>query len=119
MLVATLVASLSLGPAPGTAKVNAAPASAHPIVAIETELGTIRVELDPEHAPATVANFLRYVDEHFFQETAFYRTVTLTNQPNNPIKIQGVKGISPPWPSRRRANRYSLPGAGVASANGT
>lgn len=91
MLVAALVASLSLGPAPTTAQV-APPVSTRPIIAIETELGTIRVELDPEHAPATVANFLRYVDEHFFQGTTFYRTVTPTNQLNNPIKIEVIQG---------------------------
>jgi peptidyl-prolyl cis-trans isomerase A (cyclophilin A) len=69
------------------------PASAtRPVVAIETEAGTIRVELDPEHAPATVANFLRYVNEHFYDGTAFYRAVTFDNQPTNPIKIEVIQG---------------------------
>jgi peptidyl-prolyl cis-trans isomerase A (cyclophilin A) len=69
-----------------------APAPNKPVVAIDTEAGTIRVELDPQHAPATVANFLRYVNEHFFDGTSFYRAVTLDNQPTNPIKIEVIQG---------------------------
>src|SRR5438876_3529871 len=69
-----------------------APPIKRPVVAIETDAGTIRVELDPEHAPATVANFLHYVTEHFFDGTAFYRAVTLDNQPTNPIKIEVIQG---------------------------
>jgi peptidyl-prolyl cis-trans isomerase A (cyclophilin A) len=71
---------------------GAAPPVPRPVLAIETDAGTIRVELDPEHAPATVANFLRYVTEHFFDGTAFYRAVTIDNQPSNPIKIEVIQG---------------------------
>ena len=42
--------------------------------------------------PATTANFLRYVDEHFYDDTTFYRTVTPGNQPNNPVKIEVIQG---------------------------
>jgi len=61
-------------------------------VLIETELGAIRVRLDPDHAPRTVANFLRYVDEHFFDGTSFYRTVRADNQPTSPVKIAVIQG---------------------------
>jgi len=63
-----------------------------PEVRIETELGVIRVRLDPDHAPRTVANFLRYVDEHFFDGTSFYRTVRADNQPTSPVKIAVIQG---------------------------
>lgn len=46
-----------------------------PRVAIETSLGTIVVDLDAAHAPATVKNFLRYVSEAHFNGTVFYRVV--------------------------------------------
>ncbi len=71
-----------------------APAARQPEIAIETQAGTIRVRLDPGHAPATVANFLRYVDEHFFDGTSFYRTVTTApdNQPDKAIKIDVIQG---------------------------
>jgi peptidyl-prolyl cis-trans isomerase A (cyclophilin A) len=74
------------------ARQDATPSTNRPIIAIETDAGTIRVELDPQHAPATVANFLRYVNEHFYDGTAFYRAVTLDNQPTNPIKIEVIQG---------------------------
>ncbi|MFQ5844900.1 MAG: peptidylprolyl isomerase, partial [Planctomycetota bacterium] len=46
-----------------------------PRVALETTLGRIVLELDPERAPQTVANFLRYVDEGFYDGTVFHRVV--------------------------------------------
>jgi peptidyl-prolyl cis-trans isomerase A (cyclophilin A) len=44
-------------------------------VAIVTNLGTIDVALDPEHAPITVKNFLRYVDTKFYDGGTFFRAV--------------------------------------------
>ncbi len=40
---------------------------------IRTELGTIRIEVDSARAPATAANFLRYVREGRYAEASFYR----------------------------------------------
>jgi peptidyl-prolyl cis-trans isomerase A (cyclophilin A) len=74
-----------------------APAGAtgvRPVIAIETSLGTIRVELYPDRAPITAANFLRYLADHFFDGTSFYRTVTTQpdNQPDKTIKIDVIQG---------------------------
>jgi cyclophilin family peptidyl-prolyl cis-trans isomerase len=44
-------------------------------VSLETNLGTIVLELDDEKAPQTVANFLSYVDEGFYDETIFHRVI--------------------------------------------
>jgi len=44
-------------------------------VKLETSLGDIVVELDGEAAPVTVKNFLRYVDEGFFDGTIFHRVI--------------------------------------------
>lgn len=49
--------------------------SGNPVVVIETSLGNIEVELYPEKAPLTVANFLQYVDDGFFNETIFHRVI--------------------------------------------
>jgi peptidyl-prolyl cis-trans isomerase A (cyclophilin A) len=65
-------------------------------VVIRTELGDIEVELDAARAPATVANFLRYVDGKFYDGGRFHRTVKPDNQPDNKIKIEVVQaGINP------------------------
>lgn len=48
---------------------------AAPRVSFQTTLGEIIFELDREHAPITVANFLRYVIEGHFDGTVFYRVV--------------------------------------------
>jgi len=66
--------------------------SGNPAVIIKTELGDINVELYENDAPATVANFLKYVDSSAFINSSFYRTVTLSNQPNNDIKIEVIQG---------------------------
>jgi CubicO group peptidase (beta-lactamase class C family)/cyclophilin family peptidyl-prolyl cis-trans isomerase len=73
---------------------GAAPAAnqALPVVDIVTEAGTIRVQLDPARAPKTVENFLRYVRAGFFDGTSFYRTVTMANQPDNPVRIEVIQG---------------------------
>ena len=46
-----------------------------PVVVIETSLGSISVELDPEKAPISVENFLTYVDEGFYSGTIFHRVI--------------------------------------------
>jgi len=64
-----------------------------PRVALETDLGTIVVELDPERAPVSVANFLRYVDEGRYSAGGrFYRVVRDDNQPDSPVKIDVIQG---------------------------
>ena len=46
-----------------------------PVVIIETTKGTIKIELYAKKAPATVANFLQYVDDKFFDGTIFHRVI--------------------------------------------
>ncbi len=46
-----------------------------PVVVMETTKGTIEIELDAEKAPETVANFLQYVDDKFFDGTIFHRVM--------------------------------------------
>ena len=46
-------------------------------VTIETSVGRITVELDKGRAPATTANFLRYVDARRYDGEAFYRAMPM------------------------------------------
>lgn len=64
----------------------------NPKINIETELGNIIIELYEKEAPITVSNFLSYVDSNKFENSSFYRTVTMNNQPNNKIKIEVIQG---------------------------
>ena len=50
-------------------------AGTHPHVLIKTSKGSITVELFPDRAPKTVENFLRYVDDQFYDDTIFHRVI--------------------------------------------
>jgi cyclophilin family peptidyl-prolyl cis-trans isomerase len=52
---------------------TAMPAPTGPKVLFETSMGDITLQLDPVHAPATVANFLGYVKDGHFEGTVVYR----------------------------------------------
>jgi peptidyl-prolyl cis-trans isomerase B (cyclophilin B) len=44
-------------------------------VRLETTLGNITLELDESKAPKTVANFLQYVGDAFYDGTIFHRVI--------------------------------------------
>lgn len=52
------------------------------LVKLTTTMGDITLELFPEKAPVTVANFLKYVQEGFFDGSIFHRVI-------NGFMIQG------------------------------
>jgi len=54
----------------------------NPRVLVKTTLGDIELELDAQKAPESVKNFLRYVDEGFYNGTIFHRVI-------NGFMIQG------------------------------
>jgi cyclophilin family peptidyl-prolyl cis-trans isomerase len=61
---------------------SSTPANTHPSVLFETSQGNFTVELYPEKAPKTVANFLQYVKDGFYENTIFHRVI-------NRFMIQG------------------------------
>ena len=65
-----------------------------PRVVMETDAGAITLELYPDKAPLTVANFLHYVDEGALDGGSFYRTTRPGNDPLITV-IQG--GLWAPW----------------------
>jgi peptidyl-prolyl cis-trans isomerase A (cyclophilin A) len=62
-------------------------------VVIETEAGSIEIEVDMLRAPVTAQNFLRYVDFKLYDGGAFHRTVKTRpdNQPQNEVKINVIQ----------------------------
>jgi cyclophilin family peptidyl-prolyl cis-trans isomerase len=59
------------------------------MVKMQTNQGTIVIQLDSERAPKTVENFLRYVKEGFYNGTIFHRVI-------NDFMIQGG-GFTPDY----------------------
>lgn len=49
--------------------------AADPSVIISTNMGNITVELNPQAAPKTVANFLKYVEDKHYDGTVFHRVI--------------------------------------------
>ena len=47
----------------------------NPKVKMETTKGTLMIELFPEHAPGTVANFLKLVNSKFYNGLTFHRVL--------------------------------------------
>jgi len=77
LFAAALLGSDSPAPTPqAAAPATPAPAKAgNPRVELETSLGKIVIELDPEKAPKTVENFLGYVKSGFYDGTIFHRVI--------------------------------------------
>ena len=48
----------------------------NPVVVMETSLGTIKIELRPDLTPITVENFLRYVDNSYYDGLIFHRVIS-------------------------------------------
>ncbi len=83
-----------------------ASAQANPQVLIKTTKGDIVVELYPAKAPATVDNFLKYVDDKHYDGTVFHRVIgnfmiqgggftqDMKQKPTRPaIKLESQNGL--------------------------
>jgi cyclophilin family peptidyl-prolyl cis-trans isomerase len=68
-------ASIEGGPAAEKAGTAEPGPPQKPRVAIQTSLGEITVELDPEHSPITVRNFLDYVNSGHYDQTVFHQAI--------------------------------------------
>ena len=60
-------------------------------VALETDRGTILIEVYPQAAPLSAGDFLRYVDEGLYVDAGFYRVVRPDNDHGTPV-ISVVQG---------------------------
>ncbi len=45
------------------------------MIKLHTNFGEISIELDADKAPITVANFLQYVEDGFYENTIFHRVI--------------------------------------------
>jgi peptidyl-prolyl cis-trans isomerase A (cyclophilin A) len=63
----------------------------NPVVVFETEKGAIEMEVDSVHAPATAANFLKYVDAGFYDGGSVNRAVRPDNTVRHDVEIQVIQ----------------------------
>ena len=83
-----------------------------PIVLMSTSAGDVKIELFKDKAPATVANFLAYVNDKFYDGTVFHRVI-----PN--FMIQGG-GFTPDMKQKpTKAAIKNEAGNGVKNTLGT
>ncbi|MCJ7526102.1 MAG: peptidylprolyl isomerase [Candidatus Aminicenantes bacterium] len=62
------------------------------ICRIETAAGDMLIEVYPEKAPLSTANFLRYVDSGLYNGSTFFRVLTADIQPDSEFKIEVIQG---------------------------
>lgn len=77
------------------------------MIKLNTNMGTISIELDTEKAPNTAANFLQYAQDGFYDGTIFHRVISnfmvqgggmlagmVEKQPREPIQNEADNGLS-------------------------
>jgi len=103
------VVVLGLGACLSLSAVAGQDSAQKPVVVLDTSLGAITLELYPDKAPITVENFLKYVDEGFYDNLIFHRVMPgfmvqgggMTDQmveksqgKHQPIKNESSNGLS-------------------------
>jgi peptidyl-prolyl cis-trans isomerase A (cyclophilin A) len=71
-----------------------------PRVVIQTELGSLEVEVDTVRAPVDAGNFLRSVDTDAYRGGTFHQTFRSDNQPEKPVKMEAIQGGAEPTNSK-------------------
>ncbi|HEB55946.1 MAG TPA: peptidyl-prolyl cis-trans isomerase [Gammaproteobacteria bacterium] len=77
------------------------------MITLNTNMGSIVIELDSEKAPNTAANFLQYARDGFYDGTIFHRVISnfmiqgggmlpgmIEKQPREPIENEANNGLS-------------------------
>ncbi len=103
------VVALGLGACLSLSAVAGQGSAQKPVVVLDTSLGAITLELYPDKAPISVKNFLKYVDDGFYDNLIFHRVMPgfmiqgggMTDQmveksegKQDPIKNESSNGLS-------------------------
>jgi peptidyl-prolyl cis-trans isomerase A (cyclophilin A) len=112
-LLAALLLILPLTLAAQAAKPVAAPATqAHPQVVLHTSMGEVTLELYPDKSPKSVANFLQYVRDGFYNGTVLHRVIS-------GYMVQGGLYTRDLQPKRTRSAVPSEADNGLSNLRGT
>lgn len=71
----TMAGTGKQGEMPKNTRNDPATGAKYMTVEMKTSLGTITLELDAEKAPETVANFIQYANDGFYNNTIFHRVI--------------------------------------------
>jgi cyclophilin family peptidyl-prolyl cis-trans isomerase len=97
--------------APSSARAADAP-TADPLLRVVTNMGDFIIELDPERAPLTVANFLTYVKEGHYNGTLFHRVLAnFLIQGGGYTQDYTLKPTHPPIPNEAGNGLMNVRGA--------
>jgi peptidyl-prolyl cis-trans isomerase A (cyclophilin A) len=88
-----------------------------PRVMIQTELGSMEVEVDTIKTPEAAGNFLMYVDHGAYRGGHFHRTVRAERQRGGNAEIEGILG-APPMALDGKKDTGLAPGDKVLSLPG-
>ncbi len=105
MFLSTILVLAQAGAAPAAAAPTASPATTTapakgPIVTLDTSLGKIKIQLNPDKAPISVDNFLKYVRAGHYDGLIFHRVIRT-------FMIQGG-GFEPDMKERKETLRPSI-----------
>ena len=116
--LACFSATVAAQSAPAPAATTATAPVAHPQVKLHTSMGDIVIELFPDKAPKTVANFLQYVKGGFYEGTVFHRAIPgFLVQGGLYTRQLTPKRTQPPIPDEANNGLSNLRGT-VAAARG-
>lgn len=107
-----IAVAATAGVAGATEPEEAASAAPRPVVEVVTDLGAMTVELRPDRAPRTVANFLALVDDGFYDGLVFHRVID-----GFMIQAGGFDADLARRPAPRTVPNESI--GGLANARGT
>ncbi|AMK09787.1 peptidylprolyl isomerase [Pseudodesulfovibrio indicus] len=84
-----------------------AQAGPNPVVVMETSMGRIMIMLYPADAPKTVANFLKYVEAGFYDNTIFHRVIRQRKRGGeDDTAMNIVQGGGYTFPAKRKSPLY-------------
>lgn len=96
--------------------------SAEPIVRLETNQGTITLELADDRTPGTVYNFLRYVQDGFYEGTIIHRVDprrVIQGGSYTPSMAKKIEGLRPPIENEWKSGLQNARGTiGMVRATG-
>jgi len=93
--------------------------NSNPQVTLHTNHGDIRIELFPQEAPVTVANFLQYVNDGFYTGSVFHRVISHFMIQGGGMEVVESEGETRLMPKQTREPIINEADNGLKNTRGT